>query len=130
MIAYELSPDCRVDAVVLSYTNFMKSLIQTPADVKELQEKGILLLHRTANIEQVVHFFESIDTFGLSNNKNIYEDVLHRIGEHCNSKAKTWMADLINGKLSSPWTIIALLSAILLLCSTFLQTFYTIHPAR
>ncbi|KAL0377128.1 UNVERIFIED_CONTAM: hypothetical protein Scaly_0830400 [Sesamum calycinum] len=40
MIAFELSPGIFFDLGVTSYVNFMKSLIQSPDDVKELREKG------------------------------------------------------------------------------------------
>lgn len=129
MIAYEIAPDNVIvspDLTVLSYICFMKSLIQTPADVVELQEKGMLRLNRYANHEQVVQLFKSIDTFGLRN-VNIYQDVMHKLGDHCDNKAKTWMADLIHGKLKNPWTITALFSATLLLVLTFIQTYFAIR---
>ncbi|KAG8391203.1 hypothetical protein BUALT_Bualt01G0163400 [Buddleja alternifolia] len=94
MIAYEISPDSNNDLALLSYTSFLKSLIQSPNDVKELQEKGILF-NKFSNNEEVVKILKEIYTFGLVN-FNIYEDVNLRIREHCNSKSKTWMADLIH----------------------------------
>ncbi|KAG8391204.1 hypothetical protein BUALT_Bualt01G0163500 [Buddleja alternifolia] len=128
MIAYEISPDSNTDLAVLSFASFMKSLIQSPSDVKELQERGIWL-NKFSNNEEVVKFIKEINTFGLVNFSNL-DYVNQRIREHCDNKAKTWMADLIHTRFRSPWTVIALLAAILLLCLTFLQTYFNIHPAQ
>ncbi|KAI3446520.1 hypothetical protein Pfo_003185 [Paulownia fortunei] len=128
MIAYEVSPNSTIKPAVLSYAIFMKSLIQSPEDVKELQEKGILL-NTFANYEQVVKVFKEIDTFGYRN-LDIFEDVRRRVEDHCRSRAKTWIADLIHTRFRSPWTAIALFAAAFLLCLTFLQTFFTIRPEK
>ncbi|KAL0334353.1 UNVERIFIED_CONTAM: hypothetical protein Sangu_1591500 [Sesamum angustifolium] len=79
---------------------FMKSLIETPRDVKALREKGILF-SRLGSDEEVVKVFKQIDTFG-ADNWDHFLDVKMRIEEHCNSKAKTWMAELIHAYFLSP----------------------------
>ncbi|KAK4437425.1 hypothetical protein Salat_0076400 [Sesamum alatum] len=127
-IAFEMSPETDSDLALTSYVYFMKSLIENPKDVKELREKGILF-SRLGSDEEVVNMFKEIDTYGLSS-RYIFPDVKLRIEKHCNSKAKTWMAELIHTYFRSPWTAIALFAAAILLCLTFLQTFYTIHPAN
>ncbi|KAK4432079.1 hypothetical protein Salat_0970000 [Sesamum alatum] len=128
MVAFEMSPETDTDCGVISYVNFMKSLLESPRDVKELREKGILFSCLGSD-EEVVRMFKQIDTYG-ADNSGLFLDVKTRIEEHCNSKAKTWMADLIHTYFRSPWTAIALFAATLLLCLTFLQTFYTIHPVK
>ncbi|KAI3446519.1 hypothetical protein Pfo_003184 [Paulownia fortunei] len=126
LIAYEVSPNSNSKPIVLSYAIFMKLLIQSVEDVKELQEKGILL-NRFANQEKVVKMFKELDTFGVAD-LDIFKDVKRRVEEHCRSKAKTWIADLIYTRFRSPCTAIALFAAAFLLCLTFLQTFFTIRP--
>lgn len=131
MITYEIAPnngDNSPDLTMLSYACFLKLLIQTPDDVIELQDKGILRLNRFANHEQVVKLFRSIETFHFRD-QHMYQDVMHRVGIHCNNKAETWMADLVHCNLKNPWTITALVSESLLLILTLLQTFYTIRQA-
>lgn len=117
MIAYEVLPSRCTSLAYLSYAIFMKSLIQTPEDVKELQQRG-LMSNRTANLEKVVELFKEIDTFGL-HEQDILKDVKREIEEHCNSRAKTWIAELIYTRFRTPWTSIALFAAVLLLCLTF-----------
>ncbi|XP_047977583.1 putative UPF0481 protein At3g02645 [Salvia hispanica] len=125
-IALEMSEGIDTDYGVTSFINFMKTLIINAKDVKVLREKGILI-SVLASDEDVLHIFKSIDTYGFSNFGLFYE-VKMRINEHCNSKTKTWMADLINTNFRSPWAAIALAAATFLLCLTFLQTYYTINP--
>ncbi|KAK4387753.1 hypothetical protein Sango_2381900 [Sesamum angolense] len=112
MIAFEMSPETDTDRDVISYVKFMKSLIETPRDVKALREKGILF-SRLGSDEEVVKVFKQIDTFG-ADNWDHFLDVKMRIEVLCNSKAKTWMAELIHAYFLSPWTAIALFAAIIL----------------
>ncbi|KAL8498597.1 hypothetical protein ACS0TY_021801 [Phlomoides rotata] len=126
MIAYEVSPGSDSEFEVLSYTNFIKSLIESPEDAKELQEKGILI-NRFQNNEQLVEELRGVDTFGIDN-FDIFKDVKMEMEKHCRCKAKTWIADLIHTRFSSPWSVTALLAAMFLVCLSFLQTFFAIHP--
>ncbi|KAL2480727.1 Plant protein of unknown function (DUF247) [Abeliophyllum distichum] len=124
MIAYEDSPESVVGFSIICYINFLKSLIVKPEDVKELREKKILF--SSLGDEQVVQVIKEIDTFGLDQ-PTIFNDVKMRIEKHCSNKAKTWIAELIHTYFRNPWTFIALLAATILLCLTFIQTYYTVN---
>ncbi|KAL1549579.1 hypothetical protein AAHA92_17668 [Salvia divinorum] len=126
VIAYEMSPGTVSGFEVLSYANFMKALTESVEDAKELQEKGIIV-NRFQNQQQLVEELRGVDTFGMDNS-DIFKDVKVEIEEHCKSKAKTWMVDLIHTWFASPWTVIALFAAIILLCLTLVQTYFTINP--
>ncbi|KAL7111770.1 hypothetical protein ACP275_05G110800 [Erythranthe tilingii] len=128
MIAYEMSPGSETGYEILSYTTFMKSLIEGPADMKELQEKGILI-NKYQNNAQLLEEIKALDTFGLDN-LDIFNEVRQQIEKHCRSRTKTWMADLKHTQFRSPWTIAALLGAMFLLCLAFMQTYFTIHPRK
>ncbi|KAL0456356.1 UNVERIFIED_CONTAM: hypothetical protein Slati_0974800 [Sesamum latifolium] len=93
MIAFEFSPGIYTDFGVTSYVNFMKSLIQSPDDVKELREKGIFTT--TLSNKEVVQMFEEMDTYGLEK-RDAFLEVKMRIEKHCSNKAKTWMAELLH----------------------------------
>ncbi|XP_047940461.1 uncharacterized protein LOC125187855 [Salvia hispanica] len=125
MIAFEVLPHGCSSLAVLSYAIFLKSLVQSPQDVKELQANGVIL-NRLANLEKVVQVIKEIDTFGL-HDQDIFKDVKMRIEEHCRNKARTWLADLIYTRFRTPWTAIALFAGVLLLCLAFLQTLFTIN---
>ncbi|XP_047959460.1 UPF0481 protein At3g47200-like [Salvia hispanica] len=126
VIAYEMSPGTVSAFEVLSYANFMKALTESAEDAKELQEQGIFV-NRFQNQQQLVDELRGVDTFGMDNS-DIFKDVKVEIEEHCKSKAKTWMVDLIHTWFASPWTVIALFAAIILLCLTLVQTYFTINP--
>ncbi|KAL0413760.1 UNVERIFIED_CONTAM: hypothetical protein Sradi_1577700 [Sesamum radiatum] len=127
MIAFELSPGIFFDFGVTSYVNFMKSLIQSPDDVKELREKGIFTT--TLSNKEVVQMFEEMDTYGLEQ-KDDFLEVKMRIEKHCTNKAKTWMAELLHTYFRSPWTALALFAAVLALCLSSLQSYYSIRRAN
>ena len=124
-IAFEVLPHGCSSLAVLSYAIFMKSLVQSPQDVKELQD-NVVILNRLANLEKVVEVIKDIDRFGL-HDQDIFKDVKMRIEEHCRNKARTWLADLIFTRFRTLWTVIALFAGVLLLCLTLLQTFFTIR---
>ncbi|XP_047964864.1 uncharacterized protein LOC125209307 [Salvia hispanica] len=127
-IALEMSPEAGYSTYgMTTYFTFMKTLIHNVNDIKVLREKGVLY-SLLATDEDVVALFKSIDTFGFAI-EDYFTDVKERIEDHCNSKCRTWMAELINTKFKSPWTVMALAAASFLLCLTFLQTYYTINPA-
>ncbi|KAH6758070.1 hypothetical protein C2S52_023081 [Perilla frutescens var. hirtella] len=129
MVALEMSPGTPCpDRMVTSYLALMKSMIGDSKDVKALQEKGIIVSF-VGESEEVVRIFKEIDSYGFENFE-VFDVIKMRINEHCNSKAKTWIAELINTKFHSPWTTIALFAAAFLLCLTFLQTYYTMNPRK
>ncbi|XP_051148487.1 UPF0481 protein At3g47200-like [Andrographis paniculata] len=128
MAAFEMSPRYQTEGEFLSYLNFMKPLMETAKDVKELRERGILFSSLGSD-EEVVNVFKEIDTYGADNYKDFLE-VKSAISKHCRSKGKTWMADLAHTYCRSPWAAIAVFAGVFVLCLTFLQTFYTIHPVE
>ncbi|PIN16410.1 hypothetical protein CDL12_10937 [Handroanthus impetiginosus] len=131
IICYELDPQnitlmyipTSSFGVMTSYINLMKSLIVKPEDVKELREKKILLGLQGSD-EEIIKMYQDLNTHE-ADNPAIYEDVKDGIQEHCNSKAKTWMTELIHTYIRSPWALITLLATTCLLVLTILQTVYT-----
>ncbi|PIN18917.1 hypothetical protein CDL12_08404 [Handroanthus impetiginosus] len=126
MIAYELCPNNLVDTTVISYIDFMKSLIDSPPDVKELREKRILLTSLGSD-EDVVKLYKGLDTYGMPSVYS-YMEVKQRIQEHYDSKGRTWMAQLFHNYFSSPWSIIAWIAAVIVLVLTAVQTCFTVKP--
>ncbi|KAI8562385.1 hypothetical protein RHMOL_Rhmol03G0032000 [Rhododendron molle] len=123
-VAYESTPNNVNNLPTMVYINFMKSLINSPEDVKELRSKNILFSTYNSD-EEVVKLLSSITTFGMEDFR-IYDEVKERIQEHYNSKAKTLIAELIHNYFSSPWTFIAFVATTSLVILSFLQTTYTI----
>nr|GMD48021.1 UPF0481 protein At3g47200-like [Ipomoea batatas] len=125
MLAYEICSH-NTSREITSYVNFMKSLIVCPNDVKELREKRIIC-NTLGDDMEVVQLFKGLNTHGIDNPK-IFREVKQKIQEHYDSKANTWMAELVYTYLRSPWTIMALLAASLLLLLTLAQTYVAFNP--
>ncbi|KAL0456093.1 UNVERIFIED_CONTAM: hypothetical protein Slati_0948500 [Sesamum latifolium] len=90
MIAFELSLNNFNNHMVTSYINLMKSLIESPEDVRELREKKILF-NLLGTDKQVLQVYKDINTYG-ANNPLIFRNVKDKIQAHHNSKMKTWIA--------------------------------------
>ncbi|KAK4432024.1 hypothetical protein Salat_0964500 [Sesamum alatum] len=118
MIANEMSLETDTNYDVISYVNFMKSLLEISADVKMLRKEGILS-SRLGN-EEILQMFKEINTGG-ADNWGLFQDVRMRIEEHCHSKVKTAMADLYQTYFSNPWSAIALIIAGFGFCLTLLR---------
>ncbi|KAG9136965.1 hypothetical protein Leryth_013820 [Lithospermum erythrorhizon] len=103
IIVYEMSPGSRGDVIVTAYVSFLKSMIQSPKDVKELRNKGILTSVMGGD-EEVMKLFNSIDTFGIDSSL-AYGNVRAQIQKHYNSYTKTWVAEFFHSYFRSPWTI-------------------------
>ncbi|XAR68350.1 hypothetical protein NMG60_11003446 [Bertholletia excelsa] len=110
-----------------SFINFLKSLINQPEDVKELRSKRILISELYSSDEEVVNLVNSITTYPVEN-YDLYDKVKESIQKHYDSKAKTWIAELIHTYFSSPWTFIAFLAAIFVVALSCTQTYYAIFP--
>ncbi|KAG8363656.1 hypothetical protein BUALT_Bualt19G0045200 [Buddleja alternifolia] len=125
IIAFEFSPKNFTHGEVTTYMHFMKSLIETPEDVKELREKGILI--NQLYDEEVWNVYKEIHTFRVTNTQ-IFHDMKEKIQAHYNSNRKTWIAELIHIYFHSSWTVLTFLAAFTLLFLGSLQTYYTMHP--
>ncbi|KAM0026488.1 hypothetical protein Hdeb2414_s0020g00558771 [Helianthus debilis subsp. tardiflorus] len=125
MIAYEMCPHNPNDFRISTYLRVMKSLVIQRDDVKELRAKGILI-HSLGRDEEVVKMYDEIETPAV--NLYMFHQLRQQIEKHCNSKYKTWVAELLTVYLGGPWKTLALLVATAILFTTFLQTYFTIRP--
>jgi hypothetical protein len=126
LIAYEMCPDFDNNYGFCSYVAFMDSLIDHPKDVKELRSKGIL---RTFwSDEEVASLFNTIGT-DLVLYTGKYFEVQQKLGKHYCNKYKSWIALGFRTYFNNPWTVIAFLVAFIALALTFIQTWFTVHPA-
>ncbi|WJX11091.1 hypothetical protein P8452_01740 [Trifolium repens] len=128
LLAYEMCPDFENDYGISSFAMFMDSLIDHPNDVRELRSKGILL-NSLGNDQEVADLFNIITT-DVVFDEETYKNVKAKINKHCYNKYKNWIALGINTYLNNPWTFIAVLAAFIALTLTFLQTWFTINPAK
>ncbi|KAM3322423.1 hypothetical protein P3S67_003574 [Capsicum chacoense] len=130
MIAYEFSPYFFMRKSVTAYVRFMKDLVVSKEDLKELREKGIII-NSLGDDEQVVKLFKALNTYKVED-ATIYWVVKNDIEEHINSIPKTTMGELIaelrTNYFNNHWSIIVFVATIFIICLNIVQTYYTIHP--
>ncbi|KAI3801323.1 hypothetical protein L1987_29427 [Smallanthus sonchifolius] len=125
LIAYEMCAHNPNDFRISTYIRVMKSLVVHHDDVKELRNNNILL-HSLGRDEEVVKMYNEIETPAV--NIYMFNQLRREIEKHCNSKYKTWAAELITVYFSSPWKTVALLVASCILFTSFLQSYFTVRP--
>ena len=111
---------------ITSYAVLMDSLINTGKDVEYLVENGIIVDWLSA--EDASQFFNRLynDT---SLPKFYYTKLVKSVHDHYIRKRHRWRATLMRQYFTSPWSVISLIGAIILLVLTFLQTFYLIKQS-
>ncbi|XP_060212498.1 UPF0481 protein At3g47200-like [Lycium barbarum] len=125
LIAYEFSPYAPSDKAVTSYVNFMRLLVISQEDVKELREKQIII-NGLGRDEEVVEMYKALDTFGAEDTFSL-RSLKVDIEKYHRTKAKTWMADLKIKYFGSPWSLIALSASIFLIFLDMFQAYYAAH---
>ncbi|KAL7614079.1 hypothetical protein Lser_V15G05637 [Lactuca serriola] len=124
LILYEQSSI--VPEYVTSYMWAMDMLVDTPEDVAKLVKSGVLVNHcgsneNAANTINNICQDVAIDDF-------YYHQEWQDLDTYYNSYWPNAAAGLKRRYFSSPWTIIALIAAIVLFVLTLVQTIYTIKP--
>lgn len=132
MIAYEKCPDFHYNYDICSYLAFLDTLVDDANDLKELRLAGVCQ-NTLGSDEEVAKLLNSIGTelaskefcllsTGMMAYNEKYTRVRDEIKKHCNTKWKTWMAQVYNTHFSNPWSICAFLAAALALVLTAIQT--------
>ncbi|EXC00010.1 hypothetical protein L484_005823 [Morus notabilis] len=126
LIAYEMCPDnMETKYEVTSYICFLDSLIDYPADVKELRTAEILN-NLLGCDKDVARLFNRIAT-DLVPNLKVYEKVIEKIEKHYKNRWMTWMAQVYSDHFSTPWTIVTFFAAVLALFMSGVQTWFTVY---
>ncbi|KAM7465085.1 hypothetical protein LguiB_012647 [Lonicera macranthoides] len=126
LIAYEQCCEGRKFHFVSDYAIFVDGLINYPNDVRVLCHSGIIKNY-LGDEEEVSAMFNKLTKSVIGSGKRFhYKGVFQKINVHYKKPENRWMAELRRNYFNSPWAIISVIAAILLLVMTFLQTFYTI----
>uniref|UniRef100_A0A7N2L5K8 Uncharacterized protein n=2 Tax=Quercus lobata TaxID=97700 RepID=A0A7N2L5K8_QUELO len=125
LVALEFCPPSDKDLAIASYFFLLNTLIDSVDDVKELSYKCILL-NNLGSDEEVGKMLKEINSCGM-HDFGIYRCVRRDIEEHCNSKIKTWLAEIIGKYFSNPWTALGFFTAVTVLALTILQAYYRIN---
>ncbi|KAF8398385.1 hypothetical protein HHK36_017312 [Tetracentron sinense] len=123
LVAFEqCHPPCKPDFT--SYLFFIDGLINSAEDVGLLHYARIIQ-HSLGSDGEVA---DLINNLCREVARDVDESYLHSLSrdlnKYCNQKGNRWRAELAHNYFSSPWTLISLISAILMLIMTFFQTFF------
>ncbi|XP_048433483.1 UPF0481 protein At3g47200-like [Pyrus x bretschneideri] len=124
LIAFEQCyPSC--PHMITSYAVLMDNLINSSKDIDLLCERKILV--NWLSSEDAAKFFNELynDTTVVG---SYYGQLCNDVNEYYEKNWNKWMEKLKREHFNSPWAIISLVAAFILLALTVLQTYYTIHP--
>lgn len=123
LVAYELSMDKNGDegifrrSWVTSYVNLLNLLIDNEQDVKDLRAAGVIR-NCLNNDKEVADLIERIGSYCFPPARDTYGAIKERIEHHCRRRCAIWVAQVFNTHFSSPWSVVALLAATLVLVLT------------
>ncbi|KAI3440327.1 uncharacterized protein J3R85_003650 [Psidium guajava] len=102
----------------------MDSLINTSKDVELLRRQGIIRNYM-GDDEAVAQMFNKMgDCVAL--NDSYYNETSRKVNAYCNKKGNVWMAKLRREYFHSPWALLSVLAAIVLLLLTAAQTAFAL----
>ncbi|XP_042988945.1 uncharacterized protein LOC122316474 [Carya illinoinensis] len=126
LIAYEQYDPNMVSSYVIDYMCFMDDLIDSPKDVELLRRKGIIE-NRLGKDAVVSTMFNKLGHHvGSSPSNSIYVKTSIEMNKHCAKRWNVWMAKLRHNYFNSPWALLSVLAAILLLGLAITQTVFSI----
>ncbi|XP_042487360.1 UPF0481 protein At3g47200-like [Macadamia integrifolia] len=112
---------------ITSYALLMDHLIDTASDVALLLRRGIIKNHLGDN-EKVSFLFNTLYREISSGDTFCYGTLCVDVNGYHNKHYHKWGANFKRKYCSSPWTIISLLAAVILLFLTFCSTLFTALP--
>ncbi|XP_042509553.1 putative UPF0481 protein At3g02645 [Macadamia integrifolia] len=105
-----------------AYAYFMSGLIDTPSDVKLLEQKGIITNH-LCNTEDIVTLFGNIGKYvTLDARYPYFYGVIKDLEDYHNKSWNKSKASLMQKYFNTPWASISVGAAALLLIFTIIQT--------
>ncbi|KAF5464934.1 hypothetical protein F2P56_014971 [Juglans regia] len=127
LIAFEQYSDPNNDSsYVTDYICFIDDLINSPKDVELLRRKGII--ENWLGDDEVASTM--VNKLGhhvtVSPSKSIYIETSTDLNKHCAKRLNVWMAKLRHIHFNSPWALLSVLAAILLLGLAITQTVFSI----
>ncbi|KAK8916904.1 hypothetical protein KSP39_PZI022308 [Platanthera zijinensis] len=125
LMAFECLHPARRNEVT-AYASFMNGLIRTTDDVALLRKEEIItgLVGCDSNI---VSMFSRIT---MDSTRVVYIDVIQidvigKMADYCKKNMHKWRASFVHSYLKNPWVFISLISGVILLSLTIVQTVYT-----
>uniref|UniRef100_A0A1D1ZHM7 UPF0481 protein At3g47200 n=1 Tax=Anthurium amnicola TaxID=1678845 RepID=A0A1D1ZHM7_9ARAE len=107
-----------------SYAVFMDNIINTAADVAVLRSCGVME-SKLGSDKEVAHMFNTVCKGAhLNYDKHYLAQVFKGVKQYCVASRHRWRAKLVHEYFSSPWSLISVVVASLLLIFTGMQAVY------
>ncbi|XP_068646073.1 UPF0481 protein At3g47200-like [Aristolochia californica] len=109
-----------------SYAIFMGYIVTSTSDAEVLNQAGIL---EGSSKEQVAWVFNNLNTNVVYNEKedNILPQLCQELNEYYGNQFNLWWAKLLSDYFSTPWSVVSLVAAFVLIMLTMTQTFYAVY---
>ncbi|KAK7283073.1 hypothetical protein RIF29_12330 [Crotalaria pallida] len=128
LIAYEL---CHLkDAYVNNFAFLIDRLISTSKDVEILIQNQILETDLPNNQGAATVITNMAPGAIMIGEKFLFADLCEDLNAYCRDPWRKWKATLRRDYFSTPWAIMSVIAAIVLLLLTFIQTIFTIKSSR
>ncbi|KAL3829299.1 hypothetical protein ACJIZ3_018101 [Penstemon smallii] len=126
LIAYEQYFQDTQSSFVTDYVKFLDCLIDSSRDVEILSRFGIIE-NWLGDDEVVANMFNKLtDSVTGPGKRFIYGEIFENVNFHCRRKRNRWMAKLRRNYLNSPWAIISIFVAVVIVLLTITQTVFSI----
>ncbi|CAD6255568.1 unnamed protein product [Miscanthus lutarioriparius] len=113
---------------VTAYAIFMDCLVKTSDDMRLLHRRGILLNHMNGDREAATEFFSRICAGALASaDRNYLAPLMDEVVTYQRGSWPQWRAVLLRDYFGSPWAVIAVVVAAVVVALTMLQTFYALY---
>ncbi|CDP11155.1 unnamed protein product [Coffea canephora] len=125
LVAYEQYCGDQIN-LVTDYVTFLGCLIKSEKDVTKLSHHGIID-NFVGESEVISEMFNKMIVCIVGPSRNFhYAEIFSRLNIHCDRRMNRWWAKLRRNYCNSPWGIISIIAASLLLLLTLLQTIFSI----
>ncbi|GKV29552.1 hypothetical protein SLEP1_g38468 [Rubroshorea leprosula] len=126
LVAYE---QCYKDIYTRHFTDyvrFMDCLINTGKDV-ELLRRHEVIENRLGDNEVIAGIFNRIcDAVLIAEDDCFYSEMFNKVNKHCRKRTHRWMANFRHNYVNTPWGLISIIAAVILLLLTVQQSVYSI----
>lgn len=118
LIAFE---QCHyADRYIIQYMALISSMIQTPKDAELLIHHGIIT-SRLGSDEDLSALFNNICKEVVFGHNLYFFDMCENLNAYCRTPWNKWKATLKRDYFNTPWAIVSIIAAIVLLILTFIQ---------
>lgn len=104
----------------------MNDLIGSPKDVELLRHEGIIASFLGSDKEISTMFNRMTENITITSDFK-YRRIVSDLTNYCGKKRHGWITTLRRNHFNTPWAILSIVAAFILLVATLLQTIYTVY---